>query len=271
MGIVIQAHMAENKLPSVSDADVKHIVRFIKESVKKADAKGVVVGLSGGLDSAVVTKLAADAIGPENVLNVFMPSRATPHKDYKLTMDLCDDWGTEYRIADIQPTVDALAAVLQSDEGEHTERGNISARIRMTVLYNLARKYGYIVAGTSNQSELMTGYFTKFGDGASDIIPLANVYKMQVRQIAKIIGIPDEIVDRPPSAGFWEDQTDEEEMGISYTELDLILYNFEMDSTDKDIAKTMDIPIEVVAGIREQVKSTEHKRMPAMRPGTLFE
>lgn len=263
--------MAEDKLPGVSRADVDHIIKFIRETVRKAGAKGVVVGLSGGLDSAVVTKLSIDALGAENVLNVFMPSRTTPHTDYKLTMDVCDDWETEYRIVDIQPAVDALASVLQSDEDEHMERGNISSRIRMTVLYNLARKYGYIVAGTSNQSELMTGYFTKFGDGASDMMPLSNAYKSQVKQIAGMIDIPSEIIDRPPSAGFWEDQTDEEEMGITYGELDLILYNLELGAKDADIAKAVGCETETVRSIREQVKSTEHKRTLPTRPGTLYE
>lgn len=263
--------MAESKLPGVSAADVEHIIDFIRKTVSKAHADGVVVGLSGGLDSAVVTKLAGDALGSEKVLNVFIPSRSTPPTDYKLTMDLSDDWGMDHRIIDIQPTVDALAAVLQSDENDYMEWGNISARCRMAVLYNLARKNNYIVLGTTNQSELMTGYFTKYGDGASDLIPLANMYKTQVRQIAKMIGIPDEIITRPPSAGFWEDQTDEEELGITYEDLDLILYNFEMDSSDQEISKLIGVPLDIVKGIRSQVKSTEHKRMLPSRPGTLFE
>jgi len=263
--------MAENKLPNVSKADAEHLMAFIRNSVKKSGAEGAVIGLSGGLDSAVVTKLAADAIGPENILNVFMPFRATSPKDYKITSDLSDEWGTEYRIIDVQPVVDSLSAVLQSEEDDAMERGNTSARCRMIVLYNLARKRNYLVMGTSNQSELMTGYFTKFGDGACDITPLANMYKTNVKQLAKMIGVPDEIIQRPPSAGFWEDQTDEEEMGISYDMLDLILYNFESDASVKDIAQTLGIPCETVKSIKNQVKRTEHKRNLPLRPGTLFE
>jgi len=263
--------MAENKLPHMSPADVEHLVSFIKRSVKNAGAKGAVIGLSGGLDSAVVTKLAVDALGAENVLNVFMPSRVTPHKDYRITTELSDMWGTECRIIDIQPAVDALNYVLQSEEQSLMERGNISARCRMVVLYNIARKLDYLVLGTSNQSELMTGYFTKHGDGACDITPLANVYKTQVRQIGKMLGIPEEVLTRPPTAGFWEDQTDEDELGITYDKLDQILYDFENERTDKDIAAHTGLDVDTVKAIREQVRKTEHKRLLPLRPGTLFE
>ena len=262
--------MADNKLPTVSDADVERIKTFIRNTIKKAGADGIVIGLSGGLDSAVVTKLAADSIGSENVLNVFMPTTVTPHSDYKLTSDLSNGWGTEYKIIDIQPALDELSDVLQSED-DMMERGNISARCRMTVLYNIAKKRNYLVAGTSNQSELMTGYFTKFGDGACDLMPLANMYKTSVKGMAKIIGIPEKIIKRPPTAGFWEDQTDEEEMGITYDVLDLILYNLESDATDREIAQTLGIQCETVKSIRGQVRNTEHKRLLPARPGTLFE
>ena len=263
--------MTENKLPHVSASDIERLVNFIRKSVKNAGAKGVVIGLSGGLDSAVVTKLAVSAIGAENVLNVFMPSRVTPHNDYRLTSELSAEWGTEYRIMDIQPAVDSLTYVLQTEEQALMERGNISARCRMIVLYNIARKSGYLVLGTSNQSELMTGYFTKHGDGACDVTPLANVYKTQVREIGRSIGIPNEVLTRPPTAGFWEDQTDEDELGITYDKLDQILYDFENEMTDTAIANHTGISLENVKAIRDQVKKTEHKRLMPLRPGTLFE
>ena len=255
----------------MSVPDIEHLVNFIKRSVKNAGAKGAVIGLSGGLDSAVVTKLAVDALGAENVLNVFMPSRVTPHKDYRITSELSDLWGTEFRIIDIQPAVDALTYVLQSEELSLMERGNVSARCRMIVLYNIARKMEYLVLGTSNQSELMTGYFTKHGDGACDVTPLANVYKTQVKQIGKMLKIPEEVLTRPPTAGFWEEQTDEDELGITYDKLDQILYDFENDRTDKEIAIHTEMSPESVKAIRDQVRKTEHKRLMPLRPGTLFE
>jgi len=258
--------MSEVSIPSITSDDVNELKSFIKSTVTKAGAKGVVIGLSGGIDSAVATKLCADALGPENVLNVFMPSRVTPPEDYKATSELSTLWGTEFRVVDVQPAVDALAAVLLSDAETPLERGNISARCRMIVLYNLAKKRQYLVVGTSNQSEIMMGYFTKFGDGACDMTPLANLYKTEVRQIAALIGVPQPIIDKPPSAGLWEGQTDESDMGIKYEDLDKILYGMEQDRTDSQIAADTGLPKETISDIRRQVQSMEHKRLPAIRP-----
>ena len=258
--------MSEVSIPSITSDDVNELKSFIKSTVTKAGAKGVVIGLSGGIDSAVATKLCADTLGPENVLNVFMPSRVTPPEDYKVTSELSSQWGTEFRVVDVQPAVDALAAVLLSDAETPLERGNISARCRMIVLYNLAKKRQYLVVGTSNQSEIMMGYFTKFGDGACDMTPLANLYKTEVRQIAALIGVPQPIIDKPPSAGLWEGQTDESDMGIKYEDLDKILYGMEQDRTDSQIAADTGLPKETISDIRRQVQSMEHKRLPAIRP-----
>jgi len=254
------------KIPQITNEDAEGLIGFIKSTVESAGCKGVVVGLSGGVDSATVTKLCADAIGAENVLNVFMPSRVTPVEDYKTTSELSTLWGTEYKVVDVQPAVDALAAVLLSGRETPLERGNISARCRMIVLYNLAKKRNYLVVGTSNQSELMMGYFTKFGDGACDMTPMANLYKTEVRQLARIIGVPEPIIAKPPSAGLWEGQTDESEMGIRYEDLDGILYDLEQDRSDSQIAVDTGLPIEEIDRIRKQVKSMEHKRLPAIRP-----
>jgi NAD+ synthase len=136
----------------------------------------------------------------------------------------------------------------------------------MTVLYNMAKKRQYLVMGTSNQSEIMMGYFTKFGDGACDVTPLANMYKTEVRQVAAIIGVPEEIISKPPSAGLWEGQTDEKDMGITYRDLDAILYEMEQDKTDSQISADTGLPKEQVADIRRQVELMEHKRLPAIRP-----
>ena len=146
------------------------------------------------------------------------------------------------------------------------ERGNIAARCRMIVLYNFAKKRNYIVAGTSNKSEMMTGYFTKFGDGACDFTPLAGLYKTEVRQIASLIGVPQEIIDKPPSAGFWEGQTDESEMGMSYDELDIILRDIEDGLDDGVIAKDAKLTVDEVAKIRMLVASMEHKRQLPLSP-----
>lgn len=254
------------KIPTITEDDVRSLKEFVVKTVERAGCRGVVIGLSGGIDSAVVTKLCADALGPEKVLNVFMPSRVSPGEDYKVTKELADTWGTEYRVVDIQPAVDALAATLLSGEETALERGNISARCRMAVLYNLAKKRGYLVMGTCNLSEFMMGYFTKFGDGACDVTPLADLYKTQVRQVARIIGVPEPIISKPPSAGLWEGQTDESEMGIRYADLDAVLYEMAQGRADDKIASSTGLSIEKVADVRRQVKVMEHKRFPPVRP-----
>ena len=258
--------MSGTTIPNITADDVESLRGFIRRSVADANADGVVIGLSGGIDSAVVTKICADALGADKVLNIFMPSRETPAEDYKVTKELSDSWGTDYRVVDIQPAVDSLAAMLLTGKETPLERGNISARCRMVVLYNFAKKMNRLVVGTSNQSEIMMGYFTKHGDGACDITLLANMYKTEVRQIARMIGIPESIIAKPPSAGLWEGQTDESEMGIMYEDLDRILYGMEDGMSDQEIASETGIDKAKVSEIRAQVKLMEHKRLPAKRP-----
>lgn len=258
--------MSGCKIPDISEEDVRSLTDFIRTTVDNIGCKGVVIGLSGGIDSAVVTKLCVDALGPERVINVFMPSRVTPAEDYKATSDMSTRWGTEYRVVDIAPAVDALGAVLLKREETPLDRGNISARCRMIVLYNIAKTRDCIVMGTSNQSEIMMGYFTKFGDGACDVTPLANMYKTEVRQIARMIGVPEAIISKPPSAGLWEGQTDEKDMGIKYSDLDSILYGMDQDLSDSQISADTGIPREEVEKIRKKVAQMEHKRLPAIRP-----
>jgi NAD+ synthase len=249
-------------LPKITEKDVKTLTDSIRKAVGSTGADGVVVGLSGGIDSAVVAKLCVDAIGADNVLCVFMPSRATPHEDYKVTSDLCAKWGTEYRILDVQPAVDSLSAILTTSTDTPLDRGNIAARCRMIVLFNLAKKNGKVVMGTSNHSEILMGYFTKFGDGAYDISTLYGLYKTQVRQIAKIIGVPKDIIKRPPTAGLWPGQTDEEEMGMTYDVLDPILYSIVNGASDKEISERTGVSEDRAASVRRTVAASEHKRRP---------
>lgn len=257
------------EIPSVTKEDAEALVDFVRETVKNSGCEGVVIGLSGGLDSAVVTKLCVDALGADKVLDIFMPSRVTPGEDFIVTSDLCRQWGTEFKIVDIQPAVDSLQSVLLSEDEAPLDRGNISARCRMIVLYNQARKRNRLVMGTSNQSEMMMGYFTKYGDSACDVTPLANLYKTQVRELAKILGVPGEFITKPPSAGFWAGQTDEEEMRITYSDLDRILYGFETERSDREISETAGVSLEKIGEIRCAVNRSAHKRYPPIRPDEL--
>jgi len=252
----------ESGLPVITEQDVTKLIEKIRKAVADTGCSGVVLGLSGGIDSAVVAKLCADAIGAENVLCVFMPSRVTPADDYRVTSDLCADWGMEYRILDVQPAVDSLSAILATSTDTPLDRGNIAARCRMIVLFNLAKKGNRVVMGATNESEFRIGYFTKFGDGAYDISPLSGLYKTHVRQMAKILDIPDEVIRKPPTAGLWAGQTDEDELGITYDDLDPVLYMMSSGSDDPYISKMTGVPEDKVASIREKVKRSEHKRQP---------
>jgi len=262
--------MAGRDLHAITKEDIDAIKDFIKGAVKDAGCKGLVVGSSGGLDSAVTTKLCADAIGPEKILNIFMPTVITPPSDYVLTKDLSRMWGTEYKVIDVQPAISTFTGMLFSNIDAPLEKGNIMARCRMIILYNRAKKMDYIVAGTSNRSEYMMGYFTKFGDGASDIMPIIDLYKTQVWQAAELIGVPKEIIDKVPSAGLWEGQTDEAEMGISYRDLDIVLNGIAFGLSDEDISKDVGIGAAKVSEVREQTEKMRHKRMPAGHPDITF-
>lgn len=243
----------------VTQKDVDAIVAFIQKTVSNTGKKGVILGISGGLDSAVVTKLSVMAIGPEHVTAVFMPSRAGVSDDERLAKSLAKELGVEYIVIDITKVIDSLSDAIP---GEDTplDRGNLSARCRMSVIYNLARKKDCLVAGTSNRTELMVGYFTKFGDGASDMLPLSRYYKTQVRGIAKLISLPEEFITRPPSAGFWDGQTDEGEIGMKYSELDTVLALLDKGYTKGMISRESGLPKETVDRIVSAVDNSEHKR-----------
>ena len=261
--------MSTDRLPRTTEDDAVELRGFIRKYVEGSGSKGVVVGLSGGIDSAVVVKLAADAIGAENVHAVFMPSAVTSDADRECVERLAKDWGIGLETVSIQPAVDAFAEIL-GGKLSPLETGNITARCRMTLLYARAKTLGCIVLGTSNQSEYMMGYFTKHGDGGSDAAPIVGLYKTNVRQLARIIGVPEDIIDKPPSAGLWEGQTDESEMGITYEDLDHVLHSIEAGRTDAEIAEDIGLDIAQVADIRVRVKAMSHKRVPPARPGKTY-
>ena len=247
--------------------DAERIEAFIRDAVKRAGAEGAVLGISGGVDSAVVAKLCADALGGDRVLCVFMPTASTPGEDYRQTRSMCREWGIRYNAISIQPAVDVFSGMLLTGKEAPLEKGNIMARCRMIVLYDKAKKENSLVVGTTNRSELLMGYMTKYGDGAEDIIPMYRLYKTQVWEMAEVLGVPDEIVRKVPTAGLWEGQTDEDEMGISYKSLDLALNVFEQGGSAEDMASAAGIPAGKAQELMSQIKSMEHKRsLPGVPP-----
>jgi NAD+ synthase len=226
------------------------ITDWLKDYAAQAGAVGYVVGLSGGIDSATTAALCRRAVG-ENVLGVLMPCHSVP-EDAEMARLVAQALGLGTVTVDLGPAYDALLAAMPSDTSRMA-RANTKPRLRMATVYALAQTYGYLVAGTGNKSELLVGYFTKYGDGGVDVEPLGDLYKWQVRQLARELGVPQPVIDRPPSAGLWAGQTDEDEMGITYEELDATLAAIEAQ-------ETADVRPDLLARVQRMISASAHKR-----------
>jgi len=238
------------------------IKRFIKDYVEKCGAEGVVLGVSGGLDSCITAALASLSLGGRKVLGIAMPEEETYNAtDIQHAKLLAKKFGFNLQIVDISSTLKACFQSLPIyDATDKLSKGNVKARIRMVYLYYYANKLSRLVCGTSDKSETMMGYFTKWGDGAADISPIMDLYKTQVRQLALHIGVPVEIVAKPPSPGLWPTQLAEKELGIKYEILDLILFGLEHFMKPEEIVEQLNLPIKLVEDIKRRWLATEHKR-----------
>lgn len=237
------------------------IEQWMRDNVEAAGASGVVVGLSGGIDSSVVAGLATRAFGPDRVTGVIMPAHSQP-ADVDDARLLADHFGINAREVDLAPAFDSVVETLPG--GTELAVANIKPRLRMITLYHIANTHNLVVVGTGNKTELMVGYFTKYGDGGVDMLPLGSLYKHQVRDLARGIGVPERIITRPPSAGLWDGQTDEDEMGITYEELDAILDALETGGDTTGFAP------ETVERVQGMVARSSHKRSmpPIFEPST---
>jgi len=240
------------------------ISMFLKHHVEIAKAKGVIVGMSGGLDSSVIAKLAVDALGPNKVLAVLIPESSTPEESMTDARQMAEEWSIEVLDINIKPIVTTISEILDCEN--KNSLGNIKSRSRMIILYHLAREKNLLVLGTSNKSEFLTGYFTKWGDGASDICPIGDLYKTQVSKLAGRIGVPDKIVERVPSGDLWSGQTDESELGIDYETLDRILLGIELGMEDLAIIKGAEVRASQVSHVRKLVAKSVHKRRLGLIP-----
>ncbi|MCF6134148.1 MULTISPECIES: NAD+ synthase [Thermoactinomyces] len=194
----------------------------LREEVNKAGFDKVIVGLSGGIDSALSLYLCVKAFGAENVIAVRMPYKTSSPASLEDAQLAIDDTGVESLTIDITPQIDAYFE--RVPDATPLRRGNKMARERMSILYDLSAQYEALVIGTSNRTELLLGYGTQYGDSASAVNPLGDLYKTQVRQLAAYLGVPEPIIVKPPSADLWEDQTDEDELGFNYLDVDRLLY-----------------------------------------------
>ncbi|MBU4240076.1 MAG: NAD(+) synthase [Actinobacteria bacterium] len=232
----------------------EEITDWIREQTGEAGARGAVFGLSGGLDSSVVGALCKNALG-ESVLGVLLPCHGDPREADDAVL-VADRFEIPTVSVDLGGVLDALLGLLP--EGRGLAAANLRPRLRMAVLYYFANDRGYLVVGTGNKSEISVGYFTKFGDGAADILPLAQIYKTDLAPIARELGVPPGIIEKPPSAGLWEGQTDEGEMGITYRELDSVLKALEE-------GRNPEAPVEVVERVLAMMRASEHKRQTPPR------
>ena len=219
---------------------MEKITRFIEKKVDEAKADGVVIGLSGGLDSSVVAALSVRALGKEGVLGLLLPSPTTNPDDTRDAEELARSLDIQYKKIPLEPILEAFRGSLEVDKFAY---GNLMARVRMILLYYYANLNNLLVVGTGNKTELSVGYFTKYGDGGCDMLPLGDLYKTEVKELAKELAIPEKIIEKTPTAGLWEGQTDEGELGIKYEELDNVL---------KGKAKS--------ERVQELIKASEHKR-----------
>ncbi len=236
----------------------KTLVGFIRDEVHKAGFQTVVLGNSGGLDSAVSAYLAQRALEASNVIGVIMPYKTSSKESLEDARLVADNLGIRTLDIDITPLVDPYFSLFP--EADHIRRGNKMARERMSILYDLSRKYEALVLGTSNKSELLMGYFTIYGDGAYALNALGDLYKTQVRQLAQHLGVPARIIDKVPSADLWQGQTDEDELGITYEELDRILYYLIDQQYPPEKAVMLGLDRQSVEAIQNQVARSQFKR-----------
>ncbi|WP_018130819.1 NAD(+) synthase [Effusibacillus pohliae] len=236
---------------------IDNLVWWIRHKIEEAKANGVVVGVSGGIDSAVVSALCKKAF-PDRSLGLIMPCNSIP-EDREYAEMVCRAIGLDYKVIDLSETFNLMmkTAQLSGLVGESPHPlvgGNLKARLRMSSLYLAAQERGYLVVGTDNAAETVTGYFTKYGDGGVDILPISSLLKRQVRELARYLNIPEAVITKPPSAGLYVGQTDEAEMGLRYDDIDDYIAGFE-------------IPADVKKRIQEMEARSQHKReLPPSAP-----
>ena len=243
---------------------IERIENFLEKQIEKTQSKGVILGLSGGIDSAVIAYICKRKL-KEKTLALIMPDTSiTPKSETDDALKMIALTGIEYKLIDINPIIKEYSMYLEPNE---KARGNLRARVRTNMIYYYANSKNYLVLGSSDKSEFNIGYFTKFGDGASDITPIISLYKLQVREIAKHLGVPDNVIAKKSSPHLWKDHEAEEELGISYEEIDSILYcMIDKKLLIDEIEQKTQISKEVIEKIQQLHINSEHKRLNPQKP-----
>jgi len=249
--------------------DVERVSReisgFIESSLIESNAQGLVIGLSGGLDSSITAKLCAQVVNKDKILGLIMPSQTTSQEDVDDAVSLAEEIGIKYKIIPIDPLLEPVQDVCSrsADNENYILAGaNLKARMRMVILYYHANALNRLVVGTGNRTELLVGYFTKYGDGGVDILPIGGLYKTDVRRVARYIGVNENIITKDPTAGLWPGQTDEEDLGIKYDILDKILYLMtEQEMKEDEASFKLQIKLDEVVRVKVMMLAAEHKSM----------
>jgi len=235
------------------------LIAFIRNEIRKFGFSSVVLGLSGGIDSAVVCELAVRALGPDHVLALMMPYRTSSEESLDHARLMVDRLCIESEIMSVSGIVDAFFT--GREDASRLRRGNVMARARMLFLYDVSARDGRLVLGTSNKTELMLGYGTMFGDMASAVNPIGDLYKTQLRGLAWHLGIPAPLIEKSPSADLWEGQSDEEDLGFSYESVDQLLYMMLEERMDRDAILAEGIDPAFYQRVRGMVVKSQYKRM----------
>lgn len=239
---------------------LKVLDTFIRDEVRRFGFETVVLGLSGGIDSALSAYLAVHALSKENVHCVMMPYKTSSPESLSDAQLVIDDLGCSSEVVEITPMVEPFLEA--NPDMSNIRRGNVMARERMIVLYDRSSKLRSLVLGTSNKTEGLLGYTTQFGDSASAINPIGDLYKTQVRQLSEALGVPRSILDKKPSADLWAGQTDEQEMGLTYSEADRLLYYMvDLRESDHELI-VRGFSEALITKIRAMVQRAQYKRMP---------
>lgn len=241
------------------------VTRFISNIVEEADTNGVVIGLSGGVDSSLVATLCVQSLGKTRVLGILLPTIFTPQQDVKDAKDLAEWLGIRTKMVSVQPIYEGFSKTLDCDPLEPTQKmlfANVLARIRMILLYYYANRNHYLVAGTGDRSEDLIGYFTKYGDGGVDFLPISHLYKTQVRAFAKYLGVPKRIAYKPSSPQLYPGHQAIDELPIDYEKLDLVLVGLYDENLSPDyVSRSTRVPIDIVKETNRLFTASKHKRV----------
>ena len=252
--------MLMNKLKLNCNIVADYLIEFTKQEILKTGLKNAVIGLSGGVDSSLVAYIAKEALGKENVYGIMMPYKTSSKDSLEDAMKVIKETGINYKISEITKPADAYIAGFE--DMSNLRKGNVFARMRMITLFDHSSNYNALVVGTSNKTELLLGYGTWYGDLASSLNPIGDLYKNQIYQLAEYFNVPNSITNKKPSADLWVGQNDEDELGFSYNDADIILYHLYDLRYSIDEVIELGFRKELVEGISERVRKNQFKRLP---------